>query len=311
MTRPNMLCGGRLISVSLGLCVFSGAACSTAAVSTGGPIATLASVASCREHPAAVPRGITTVYDRLVLALGPAMYLPLGHSSAGIYPDLSGGGHSGAYLPRTKRPDLVRLPNGTLASQFNGHGQYAQVSSSSSLSITRTGCLTVEAWIRPATLQFPLEEGTGYSYVLGKGQPREQEYALRMYSERNRERPVRPNRISAYVFNRWGGLGSGSYFQDHVSIGGWMMVAFAVSDLPTPGWPRGYVAIYKDGQFRGCVSLAQYHVRPTASNAPFRIATQSLDSFFDGAIGDVAVYDYALSRTQIASTYLSMFARAG
>jgi hypothetical protein len=26
-----------------------------------------------------------------------------------------------------------------------------------------------------------------------------------------------------------------------------MMVAFVVSDLPAPGWPRGYVAIDKDG----------------------------------------------------------------
>jgi hypothetical protein len=88
------------------------------------------------------------------------------------------------------------------------------------------------------------------------------------------------------------------------------MVAFVISDLPTPGWPRGYVAIYKNGQLRGRVSLSQYHVRPTATSAPFRIGTQSLDSFFEGAVGDVAVYDYALSGAQLASTYAAMFGSA-
>ncbi len=265
----------------------------------------------CGERPAKVPAGITTAYDRQVLALGPVLYLPLAHSSGGIYPDLSGSHNNGMSMPQARPPSLVTLPNGAFASQFNGHGQYVQVSSSDLLSVTHTGCLTVEAWIRPATLQFPLEEGSGFAYVLGKGEPGEQQYALRMYSRTNSEIPVRPNRVSAYVFNRWGGRGSGVYFQDPVSIGRWMMVALVVNDMPTPTWPRGYVAIYKNGQFRGQASLARYHVRPTGSNAPFRIATQSLDSFFEGAIGDVAVYDYALSSAQIASTYDAMFTRSG
>jgi hypothetical protein len=302
--------GGRLILVSLGLCLFSGVACLTAAVSPGRPIVTI-SANGCAEHPAAVPNAVTTAYDRKVIALGPVLYLTLAHPSAGVYQDLSKSGDNGVYLPRSKPPSPVRLPNGALASQFNGHGQYVQASSASPLSVTHTGCLTVEAWIRPAALQFPLEEGTGYANVLGKGEGDQQEYALRMYSERNLEVPVRPNRVSAYVFNRWGGWGSGAYFQDHVSIGDWMMVAFVVSDLPTSSWPRGYIEIYKNGQLRGRVSLAQYNVRPAATSSPFRIATQSLDSFFDGAIGDVAVYDYALPGSQIASTYDTMFTSSG
>jgi hypothetical protein len=301
--------GGGLIAVSLGLCLLSAVACSTAAVPPKRSIVAV-SMDGCEEHPAKVPGGVTTAYDRQVMALGPVLYLTLGHSSAGAYQDLSNSGDNGTYMPQSRPPSQVRLPNGALASQFNGHGQYVQVTSSGPLSVTHTGCLTVEAWIRPATLQFPLEEGTGYAYVLGKGEPGKEEYALRMYSERNHESPVRPNRVSAYAFNRWGGWGSGAYFQDHVSIGGWLMVAFVISDLPTPGWPRGYVAIYKNGQLRGRVSLSQYHVRPTATSAPFRIGTQSLDSFFEGAVGDVAVYDYALSGAQLASTYAAMFGSA-
>lgn len=302
--------GSKLILVLLGLCLFSSLACSTATASPGRPIVTI-SVNRRTERPAAVPNGITTAFDRKILALHPVLYLTLAHPSAGVYQDLSKSGNNGAYMPRDKPPSQVRLPNGALASQFNGHGQYVRVSSSSRLSLTHTGRLTVEAWIRPATLQFALEEGDGYANILGKGEPDRYEYALRMYSERNREVPVRPNRVSAYVFNRWGGWGSGAYFQDHVSVGGWMMVAFVMSDRPTPSWPKGYIEIYKNGQLRQRISLAQYHVRPTATGAPFRIATLSMSSFFDGAIGDVAVFDYALPGSHIASTYDAMFTSTG
>ncbi len=302
--------GNRLILALLGLCLFSSLACSAAAASSGRQIVTI-SVNRRTAHPAAVPYGIITAYDRKVLALHPVLYLTLAHPSAGVYQDLSKGGGNGAYMPENKPPSPARLPNGALASQFNGHGQYVQVSSSSRLSLTHTGRLTVEAWIRPATLQFPLEEGHGYANILGKGEPDRYEYALRMYSARNREVPARPSRVSAYVFSRWGGWGSGAYFQDHVSIGGWLMVAFVVSDRPTPSWPNGYIEIYKNGQLRQRISLAQYHVRPTATSAPFRIATLSMSSFFDGAIGDVAVYDYPVPGSQIAITYDAMFTSTG
>ena len=252
-------------------------------------------------------RGVANVYDHHVLALRPVLYLTMGQPSHGVYHDASGNGHNGVYEPRLHRPSLARLPNGTLASEFNGLDQYVQVRSARSLSITHTGCLTVEAWIKPATLQFPREEGSGYTYVLGKGTPGKQEYALRMYSLTNAEVPERPNRISAYAFNPGGGKGSGSYFQDPVSLNQWIMVTFMIASRASPGFPDGCIAIYKDGQLRGRVSLDQFHVKPAASNAPLRMATRNLDSFFKGAIGDVAIYDYALSTTQIARTYDSMF----
>jgi Concanavalin A-like lectin/glucanases superfamily len=263
----------------------------------------------CEIHPATVSRTISNAYNRYVLALGPVLYLSLGRPASGLYRDLSGNGHNGRYEPSSKRPGVARLPNGALAGVFNGLGQYVQVESSRSLSVTDTDCLTVEAWIRPATLQFPREEGSGYAYVLGKGEPGEHEYALRMYSRRNSEVPVRPNRVSAYAFNLSGGKGSGAYFQDRISVGRWLMVAFVIRDLPSPSFPGGYIEIYRNGQLRGRVSLDQFHVRPEAGSAPFRIATRNLGSFFNGAIGDIAVYDSALSNVEIARTYDSMFVK--
>jgi len=238
------------------------------------------------------------------------MYLTLGHPSAQAEQDLSGNGHCATYLPVHDPPSEAILPNGDVAAQFNGLGQYAQVSSSNVLSITNSGYLTVEAWVRPAVLQFPREEGSGYVYILGKGAPGKQEYALRMYSQSNTEVPPRPNRVSAYVFNLAGGKGSGSYFQDKIQVGTWMMVTFVVDDIPSPAWPAGYISIYKNGVLRGQVSLDQFHVSPQPSTAPFAVATRDLDSYFDGALGKVAVYDYPLTGAQISATYQAMVAPA-
>lgn len=258
-----------------------------------------------------VPKGnigrASNAYDRQVLRLHPVMYLTLGDPSHGSYHDLSGEGNDGVYMPHPRPLGTVRLPNGGRAGQFDGQGQYVQIRSRRAFSVTDTGCLTIEAWIRPSTLQFPHEEGSGYVYILGKGQPYQQEYALRMYSFRNSEVPERPNRISAYAWNPAGGEGSGSYFQDRVRPFNWIMVTFVIDDRPSRAFPHGVISIYKDGRLRGSVSLYQFHVIPRAGDAPFRIGTRNLNSFFWGGIGNVAVYDYVLSGTQIAQTYESMF----
>ena len=71
----------------------------------------------------------------------------------------------------------------------------------------------------------------------------------------------------------------------------------------------GYVAIYKNGNIRGQVGLDQFNVMPRAGGAPLRIGTRNLGSFFEGAIGDVAIYDYALTPGQISRTYEAMFSK--
>ena len=254
------------------------------------------------------PPGRTAdAYDRQVLSLGPVLYLTMAHPRAGTEEDLSGHGHDGVYFPRDRWPAQVRLPNGDGAADFDGRGQYLQVPSAEVLSVTHTGGLTVEAWIRPMTLQFPQAQGTGYVYVLGKGSPGTQEYAIRMYSYFNSEHPARPNRLSGYVFNLRGGKGSGAYFQDDITVGQWMMVTFVIDSRSTDAWPHGYVALYKNGRERDQVSLSQYEVRPQAGSAPLRIGTRDLDSYFDGAIAKVAVYDYVLSAADIRGTYDAMY----
>jgi hypothetical protein len=261
----------------------------------------------CAPRPVQPSAQVTDRYDRQVLSLDPSLYLTLGKQSSAIEPDLSGQGHAGVYEPGPDPVKFATLPNGDLATVFNGSGQYVQVPSAASLSITDTGCLTVEAWVMPTVLQFPHDEGSGYVYILGKGVTGKQEYALRMYSYKNSENPPRPNRISAYAFNLAGGKGSGAYFQDPVRPGAWIMVAFVIDSRPSAAWPDGYITIYKDGQLQSPpVSLGQFNVRPRASDAPFRIGTRDFESFFEGAIGKVAVYNTVLSAQDIFATYQAM-----
>ena len=278
------------------------AALAAAGCGVSGPAAPAASPA----RGAMLAPGRAGAYDRAVLALRPVMYLTMGHPSSGTETDLSGHGHAGTYEPAGDRPGTARLPNGDRAADFNGRGQYLQVPSAPTLSATRTGYLTVNTWVRPDTLQFPDEEGSGYVYILGKGMAGEQEYALRMYSRRNSERPERPNRVSAYVFNLAGGLGSGSYFQDQVKPGTWMMVTFVIAEHGSAAWPDGYVAIYKNGILRKQTSVAQFNVVPHEGTAPLRIATRSLESYFEGAIGKVAIFNYVLSPPRISALYKDM-----
>lgn len=232
------------------------------------------------------------------------MYLEMNTPTSAQQIDATGNGHDGTYHPAGARPTVVTMPNGDLAARFNGSTQYLEVATSRALSIPTTGRLTVETWIRPDTLQFPHQEGSGYVYFLGKGQPGEYEYADRMYSKRNTEHPPRPNRISDYAWNLNGGLGSGAYFQDPVTVGAWIYVV-AVVDMKdvSPGFPTGYVAIFKDGTLRGKVGLNQFGVVPQPGNAPFRVASRDLGSFFQGAIGKVAVYDHVLTATQIGNHF--------
>jgi len=300
--RSRWLGRNRLTAIAAALAVV-GAGLVAIIVSLVSP-----TVTNCATPPSVVspPAGVTDGYDRQVLCYSPALYLPLSSPASGTGADMSGNKHNATYLPAGGTFSPAALPNGDVATSFNGQNQYAEVPSSNALSITNTGCLTVEAWVRASVKQFPKEEGTGYVYILGKGMPDQYEYAFRMYSYTNSESPPRPNRVSAYVWNLAGGLGSGAYFQDTNVIGTWMMVTFVVDAQATSGWPHGYIALYKNGVQRGKVSLGQYDVTPKASSAPFRIGTRSLDSYFEGAIGKVAVYDYAMPGSNIAATYNAM-----
>jgi hypothetical protein len=243
---------------------------------------------------------LASLYDTAVLRDRPVLYLKMNAAPGSqAEADLAGSHQNGRYYPASGSPAKTRMPNGDLATVFNGATQYLEIPSSSLFSVRSGGGLTVEVWIRPDTLNFPNGESDGYVHFAGKGESGEHEYALRMYSKTNSAN--RPNRISGYVFNLDGGLGSGSYFQDAVQAGQWIHVAMVIDNRP-----NGTVSIFKNGVLRKTTPLSQFDVVPQPGNAPLRIATRDLRSFFKGAIGKFAIYRYVMSESKLKSHYAKM-----
>jgi Concanavalin A-like lectin/glucanases superfamily len=236
-------------------------------------------------------------YDGVVLADRPVAFWDLGGGrdlgdGCAAVPDRTGHGHDGR---AHGGPGVTEFVNGDPATVFDGAGQYVEVPDHPALSVTATGILAVEAWLRPDVLEFPHQEGTHYVHWLGKGDTDQHEYVARMYSHTTLDDPPRPNRISGYAFDLGGGLGTGSYFQDRVVAGRWIHYLLVVNTVQTDDdHPTGYTKIFKNGRVRDQDALTSFGTTPGDGTAPFRIATRDFRSFFLGALAKVAVYDREL-----------------
>lgn len=252
------------------------------------------------------PAPALSAYDRTVLGDKPLLYLPLG--SAEGMKDASGHHHDGV---AHNAPGAVPFLNGDLATRFNGVDQYVEVQDKDSLSITASGVMTMEAWVRPDVLTFRHEESDEQPYVhwMGKCTNGQSEYVARMYShdadwDDLGIDPPRPNRISGYAFNLSGGLGAGSYFQDNVAVGQWIHYVFVINtNKRSDDYPTGYTKIYKNGVLRDQDALADYDIDPGNGSAPFRIGSARLEGFFEGAIAKVALYKRELKPAQVLKHY--------
>jgi hypothetical protein len=262
--------------------------------------------------------GAATTYDQMVLGDGPVAFWAMSQAPS-AEPDLTGNGNTGSY--RGTAPTLAALPNGDQVAVFNGANAYLTVPSRPSLSITTTGDLTWEGWIRPDVLQFPNDGGSGYIDWMGKCASYSPtcEWEARMYSTTNAE--GRCNRISAYVFNPGAGLGSAADWQPVcglVQAGRWYHVvgeytlraqpANCANATTYPGsinvWVNGVLWNQSRHGQTGCMS--QYSVLPQANASPLNIGTMASDSWFPGAIGKVAIYDRLLTPAQITAHYQAM-----
>ncbi|HEY3494228.1 MAG TPA: LamG domain-containing protein [Polyangiaceae bacterium] len=180
-----------------------------------------------------------------------------------------------------------------VAPVFDGRSGYVEIPDADIFSEPTTGELTVEAWMRPDSLDMPNQESSGYVHWLGKGSSGEHEWVARMYQRGNDE--DRENRISFYSFNLDGGLGAGSYFQDDVEVGEWIHYVGSFDDVRT--------YIFKNGDQRDSDLLSGYDITPRNGDAPVRIATRDRNSYFQGAVARVAFYDSRLGEARIAAHY--------
>lgn len=250
-------------------------------------------------------------YDSIILSEPSVVtYLSGFNASSATEPDLTGHGYNGTYFKGGAALARLTLPNGEMAAHYNGKSQHLDVADATALSATTTGRLTTEAWIRPDTTAMPKQESSGYVMWMGKGSGGQSEYGNRMYQDRNKE--DRANRISGYVFNRTGGLGVGSYFQDTVRTTQWIQVTTVIDLNDHSLSPYGLIRIYKNAVLRQTTGLSQSYATisaPGNGTAPLRIATRDLNSYFKGGIGKVVIYNRALPQTRIAAHYRAMCPR--
>jgi hypothetical protein len=130
------------------------------------------------------------------------------------------------------------------------------------------------------------------------------------------ENPPRPNRISFYAFNPAGGLGVGSYFQDTLHEREWIFVVGVVDATRT--------YIYRDGQYRRCDTYRgpsagqcpihyqpppnenhQLEINPAVGVSPLRLGTRDLNSFFEGGLSRVRIWNRALETGELSALYSS------
>ncbi|MHB8660434.1 MAG: LamG-like jellyroll fold domain-containing protein [Minisyncoccota bacterium] len=272
-------------------------------------------IASANPPPTTPPP--TTTYDSVVLSDSPVMYLTMGGAASGSESDKTGHGNNGTYKGGT--PLSVVMPNGDMAADFNGSSQYLTVPSAPALSIPTTHELTWEGWIRPNTLQFANVSSDGYVDWMGKCQNYSPacEWEARMYNAVTSQN--RPDRLSAYVFNSSAGLGSAADWQPNTNLlqaGQWLHVVAEYQTLTTPSgcssaypgsiniWVNGVEQNFADHSPTGCMS--QFNITPKAGSSPLDIGTMAMDTWFKGAVGKVAVYNYLLTQTQINNHFQAM-----
>jgi hypothetical protein len=200
--------------------------------------------------------------------------------------------------------------------ELNGRNAYVEIPPIKEYSVRTTKELTISAWLRPDTLNFPsVEKNLDYIHWLGKGEisgaEGNQEWVFRMY---NLDSPSRPNRISFYLFNSLGGLGVGSYVQVPIHKRKWMHLV-GIADTS-----RTYV--YKDGLYIRCDTYrgpargpceihyqlppnqnVQLVIDPQAGVAPLRFGTKDFGSFFEGGLTRVRLWDRALNAKEISRLY--------
>jgi Putative Ig domain/Concanavalin A-like lectin/glucanases superfamily len=263
------------------------------------------------------PAGADT-YDSTVLADHPVAFWDM-TPTGGSESDLTGGGHNGTYRGGT--PSLATMPNGNQAVDFNGNREYMTVPSSHAFSIPTTRELTWEGWIRPDIVRFTGTNDTeGYNYVdwLGKCQNYSPscEWEARMYSSAI---PRRCNRLSAYVFNPSAGLGSAADWQPNcglIQAGQWLHVVGEYQTWTTPSqcdpkfpgtiniWVNGIEQDFARHEPTGCMS--EHSIVPRVNSSPLDIGTMALETWFPGAVGKVAIYNYLLTPSQVDTHYVAM-----
>jgi hypothetical protein len=247
-------------------------------------------------------------YRETVLAKNPVGYWRLGDVAHKAATDASPHRRNGKYHGNPRNTPGAVQADADTGVALDGKS-YIEIPDSAAFSQpTSDRGMTVEAWVRPDTLDFEGETAEGYIHWLGKGEKGHREWGLRFYSRKSK----RPHRISAYLWNPAGGLGAGAYFEDDLKAGDWIHVVacYEPGDAQTPGKPG--VHIYKNGIHRAGPPASgtlyqnpRWHIRPEHGMAPLRLGTLDRKSFLIGGLDEVAIYSRVLTAREVAENYMA------
>jgi hypothetical protein len=227
--------------------------------------------------------------------------------------DTSGRGHDASLRGVTRTTNRFGTPGKAL--YFNGVDSVLTIPDDDDFSVNTTGFLSISVWVRPlgtaltddGELLFAETQGAGYVHWFGKGDTSgthgNREWAFRIYSADNAEKPNRHNRMSFYLFRYCGGEGAGGHVEDSVADGAWIHLVAVVSK------PEHRIRLYKDGQLRDSDGFGPADGYPItdaelrSGAAPVRMGSQEGRSFFKGAINDVCVYNKVLTPVEVLALF--------
>jgi hypothetical protein len=276
-----------------------------AASAAGAAVLAVLAALAVGESPAARKTPASQTYEQAVLKKKPVAYWPLKEAAGPTAHDRTGNNHNGTYKGKITHDvkDGIGL-KGQACVEVPDSKAFSQPTSGKGLS--------VEAWMRPDALTFAGQTKDPYVHWLGKGKQGQEEWALRFYSKKSKDRP---NRISGYLFNPSTpagvkNLGAGAYFQDKLKVGAWVHVVacYDPGDKKTRG---AGVSIYRNGVFQNgpkTTSGALYgnklfNIVPAHTRTPLRLGAQDLQSFLVGGLQDVAVYPRVLTAAEIMENF--------
>jgi hypothetical protein len=167
--------------------------------------------------------------------------------------------------------------SGDVYLQFNGRDAYVEIPSLADYSASTTGELTISAWLRPDTLNFPsVERNSDYIHWLGKGE--------RSGTEGNQEWTFRMYIVGVADSSRTCLYKDGQYIRCDTYRG------------PS----RGPCEIHYQAPPNQNLQLV---IDPQPSPAPLRLETKDLGSFFEGGLSRVRLWNRVLNATEIAALY--------
>jgi len=250
-------------------------------------------------------------YDNMVLADDPVAFW---NDASGT--DITGHGYTGVLM---NIPATTTLPNGDRSLLFNGINQYTEVHAAPALSVSATGIFAIEAWLRPDVLNFPDMEGTGYVNWMGKGESGQHEYVCRLYGQNPTGNDQgRINRLTGNAYTLAGNSAAGSDYQPTsawpLTAGEWIHYVFIINTKAVSAQqPYGYTKVYIQRRISNGELItfedqdALNGSELLAGTAPFRIGTRNWGSFFKGAIGKIALYNYEPDSARIAEHGNTLF----